>query len=153
MGSFGLAHQFCDESSDLLRRFDKMRVGNVSVARHSAMAPVAEQLGGGHHVHAVHRGDRSLIVAQVMQPQSGQARLVADAVPLVLEIVDVPRRRTRRKQERAIGAVARDGVNDRAGGTRQPDYARPGLRIGQVDTLAANPVPFEGDDLAEAAPG
>ena len=92
-------------------------------------------------------------MAKVMNPQSGQSRLVTDAVPLVLEVADMPRRRARRKQERAIGAVVRDRVDDRAGRTRQPDSARPGLRIRKVDTLAANPVPFERDDFAEAAPG
>ena len=34
---------------------------------------------------------------------------------------------------------------------RQPDRVRPGLPVGQVDALAANPVPFEGDDFTEAA--
>ena len=114
---------------------------------------MTEQLGYGHHLHAVHGGDRSPVVTEVMKPQPGQTRLVADAVPLVLEIVDVPRRGTRRKQERAIVTVARDGVDDRAGGARQPDRARPGLRIGKVDALARDPVPFERDDFSSAASG
>ena len=88
-----------------------------------------------------------------MQPQSGQARLVADAVPLVLETRDVACWRTRRKEERTIGVVSGDGVDDRARGARQPHRARPGLRIGQADALAANPVPFEGDDFAQSTPG
>ena len=128
-------------------------VGKMGVALRGLDQGMTEQLGDGHHVHAVHRGDRSPAMPNVMNPQSGQARFVADAVPLVLEVVDVPRRRTRRKQKRAIGAVARDGADDRARGARQPDRAWPGLRIGKVDALAANPVPFEGDDFAEAASG
>ena len=34
---------------------------------------------------------------------------------------------------------------------RQPDRVMPVLPVGQVDALAANPVPFEGDDFTEAA--
>ena len=33
------------------------------------------------------------------------------------------------------------------------DCARPGLRVGKVDALAANPVPFKRDDFTEAASG
>ena len=70
-----------------------------------------------------------------------------------LDVLDMPRRRAVREQIGAIRAVSRDGVDDRAGGARQPDRARPGLRIGKVDALALDPVPFEGGDLAEAAAG
>ena len=34
---------------------------------------------------------------------------------------------------------------------RPSNRVMPGLPVGQVDALAANPVPFEGDDFTEAA--
>ena len=114
---------------------------------------MAEQLGDGHHVHAVHGGGGRPAMAKVVQPQAEQARFGADAVPLEGDVVDGPRRRTGGKEIRAIRAVARDGVDHRARGARQPHRARPGLRIRKVDALVLDPVPFERGDLAEAAAG
>ena len=47
-------------------------------------------------------------MSEVMNPQSGQFRLVADAVPLVLDELDMARGRTDRKQEGTIRTVARE---------------------------------------------
>ena len=109
-------HRFGGDVSNRLRRFDEVRIGKVSVTRRGLDQCATEQLGDGHHIHAVHGGDRSPVVAKIMNPQSGQSRLVADAVPLISEVVDVPRRRTRQKQVRAIVTVSRDGVDDRVRG-------------------------------------
>ena len=114
---------------------------------------VTQKLGDGHHVHTVHGGGRSPAAPQIVNPQSGQSGLVADAVPLGAEVVDGSRRGTSGKEIWAIVAVARDGVDDRAGGARQPDGARAGLAVGQKDALALDPVPFQGDDLATTASG
>ncbi len=128
-------------------------VGKIGVALRGLDQGVTEQLGDGHHVHAAHGGNRRPVVTKVVKPQAGQACLASDAVPLVLEDVDVSRRRTHRKQERAIGAIVGNDVGDRARGARQRSRARPGLRIGKVDALATNPVPFEGDGFSDAASG
>ena len=53
-----------------------------------------------------------------------------------------------------MGAISRDGVDDRARRIGQPDRARPGLRIGKVVvSLAGYPVPFQGGDFADAVSG
>jgi len=67
-------------------------VRQVSVAPNGLDQRVTEQLYDGHHVHAVHRGGGRPRVPEVMQPQSRQARLAPDAVPLVPEVDDVARR-------------------------------------------------------------
>ena len=73
-------------------------VGKMGVTLRGLDQGVTEQFGDGYHVHAVHGGDRSPRMPKVMQPQSGQSRLGADAVPLTLNRVDGPRRRTGGKE-------------------------------------------------------
>ncbi len=69
-------------------------VGQVDIALRGLDQGVTEELRDRHHVQAVHGRDGCPAMAKVVQPQSGQARLVANAGPLVLDIVDVPHRRT-----------------------------------------------------------
>ncbi len=128
-------------------------VRKVGVAFGRLDQGVTEQLGDRHHVHAVHGGGGRPRVPEVVKPQAGQTRLVADAVPLVFDALNMGRRRMHRKQERAIGAVVRNRVDHGPRGARQPDRARPGFRVGKVDALAPDPVPFQRYDLTEAAAG
>ena len=62
-------------------------VGEVDVSLRRLDQRVTEQLRDGHHVHAVHGGDRRPGVAQVVKPQARQFRLLADAGPLVLTAI------------------------------------------------------------------
>ena len=55
-------------------------------------------------------------MAQVMQPQARQIRFVADALPLVGDVGDGPRRWATREEVRTVLAVTRDRVDDRARG-------------------------------------
>ena len=55
-------------------------VRKVGVAFRGLDERMAEQLGDGHHVHAVHGGGRSPAMAEVMKAQAGQARLVAEGL-------------------------------------------------------------------------
>ena len=128
-------------------------VGQVGVAFGRLHQRVTEQLGDGHRVDAVHGRDRGPAMAEIMKPQAGEACFVANAVPMKGDVVDGPRRRSAREEKGAIGAVAGNGVDDRAGGAGQPDRARPGLGIREEDALAPDPVPFERGDLAGAAAG
>ena len=89
----------------------------------------------------------------IVQAHVGQPGLAADAAPLHVDVPDRPGRRAARKQIRAVLAVARDGVDHRTGGARQPHRARPRLRIRKQDALALDPVPFQRDDLADPAAG
>ena len=128
-------------------------VGQMDVALGGLDQGMAEQLGNGHHVHAVHGGGGRPAMAKVVRPQAGQIRLGADAVPLEGDVVDGPRRRTGGEEIRTIGAVSRNGVDHGARGAGQPHRARSGFRVGQEDALVPDPVPFERGDLAEAAAG
>ena len=65
---------------------------------------VGEELGDAHYVDAVGGGDRGPGVGQVVKPKTRQARLVAYALPLDGDIVDVARRRPGREQEGAVRA-------------------------------------------------
>ena len=128
-------------------------VGQMGVALGGLDQGMAEQLGDGDHTDAVHGGDRSPVMPQIVEPDAGQTRLVSDAVPVGKDVVDMACRRTGGKQPATILAVSGDGVDHRAGGSGQPDGARPGFGIGEHDALVLDPVPFERGDFADAAPG
>ena len=126
--------------------------GQVRVTLGGLHEGMAEQFCDGDHVYAVHRGVRSPSVAQVMKPHTGQARFLADAGPIGLDVDQRPRRRTHGKQIRALWAVAGNGVDHRTRGARQPHRAWPGLAVRELDAFALDPVPFELDDLPGATP-
>ena len=73
-------------------------VGKMDVSLGGLDQGVTQELGDGDHVHAVHGGDRGPAMEQVMKPQSGQSRLVANAVPMEGDVVDGLRRRTGGKE-------------------------------------------------------
>ena len=104
-------------------------MGQMDVTLGGLDQGMAEQLGDGDYIDAVYGGDRSPVVAQVMNPQSLQTGFIADAVPLILEIVDMPCGRTGGKEEGAIGAVLRNGVDHRTGGAGEPDDAGTGFAV------------------------
>ncbi len=88
-------------------------VGDPVGGLHEGMA---EQFRDGDHVYAVHRGVRSSSVTQVMKPHTGQARFLADAGPIGLDVDQRLRRRTGGKQIRALWALAGNGVDHRTRG-------------------------------------
>ena len=95
-----------DPARDPLGGLGHRAVGQVDVALCGLYEGVAQELGDGHHVDAVGGGDRGLGVAQVVKPQVGQARFVADALPMDGDVVHVARGRPGREQEGAVRAVA-----------------------------------------------
>ena len=147
--------------------------GDAEESRHAALSPYLFDAGG--------LSDPHLVVREESAPINGMSRLIIGSKPidggnyifdaaehaafLEAEPEAAPYLRPyvgareylqggeRCILARAIGAVSRDGVDDRAGSARQPHRARPGLRVWQVDALASNPVPFERDDFAETASG
>ena len=102
------------------------------------------------NVDAVHGGDGRPSVAKIVRTEAGQARLDADAPPMERDVGDGPRGRAAREGPGAILAVARDAVDDRAGGARQPDGARPRLAVGQPDPRP--PTPAAGDPFRTGVP-
>ena len=113
-------HRSPDYRTNLLRRLDEVGVGEVGVPCRRAMAPVSEQPADQRQALARHDG---------MTGHSLQTGFIADAVPLILEIVDMPRGRTGGKEEGAIGAVSRNGVDYRTGGAGEPDDAGTGFAV------------------------
>lgn len=60
-------HLDCNETPDLLRRFDKVCIGKVAVARRCAMVPMTKQLADLGQSLARHYGYTCRRVPQVMQ--------------------------------------------------------------------------------------
>ena len=100
-------HRGGDECSDLLRRFYKVRIGKVGVARRGAMPVVPEEPADERQTFAGHDRPTCGGVAQVVQAQAAELRIRADRAPAGREAVRAPAFGVSREQER-IG-VARAG--------------------------------------------
>ena len=83
-------HRGVDDCTDFLRRFYKVRIVKVGVARRGAMAPVAEQLSNQGQILTCHDGLTGRRVAQVMQAQTAELRVRADRAPAGREAVRAP---------------------------------------------------------------
>ena len=94
--------------------------------------------------------DRRMAVTEIVNAQRRQPRRRADRVPCL-----VHRRRLiagRRKHPRAIGAPLLRGEHG-AGRRRQPERARPGLRVRQHRAVAVDMLPLEPQRLGLARAG
>ena len=82
-------HRGGDDCSDLLRRFDKVRIGKVGVARRGAMPVVPEKSTDERQTFARHNRLTCGGMAQVMQAQAAELRIRADRAPASSKTVPV----------------------------------------------------------------
>ena len=116
----------------LIRRLDEVPVGKVSVTGCGPAPLVPEQAADQGQVLAGHDGMAGIGVAKIVKTEVGQTRLGADATPMERDVGDGPRGRAAREEPGTIHAVARDVVDDRAGGARQPVDAPPPWTGGEI---------------------
>ena len=136
-GTIG-AHRLRKESTDPLRRLDKMAIGKVGVARRGPVPPIAEQLPDQRQVLARHDGLTGCRVPQVMQVKVAEIRIFADRPPARGKAVCAPTLGVAQERERA--EVTRTGkrLDMRPRGLAERHRARAGLRYSQVQRISSS---------------
>ena len=146
-------HSRRDGCSDLLRRFDKVRIGKVGVARRGAMPVVPEKPTDEGQTFARHNRLTCGGMSEVMQAQAAELRVFADRAPAGREAVRAPAFGVARKQER-IGAASTGQRGDvRPRGFAERHRARASLRVFQVQRIGSDVPPAQIEHFAAAASG
>ena len=151
--SWSLCECHCrgDDGSDLPRRFGKVYIGKVGVARRGPVPPMTEQLADQGQVLAGHDGLTGRGVPQVMQPKPAELRVRADRAPARCEAKRAPAFGVTRAHER-IG-IARTGERGdvRPRGLAERHRAGTGLGVLKNQRVSADVPPAQIEHLAPAA--
>ena len=125
-------------------------VGQMDVFESRFRLVVAEQTTDGQDGFAGLKCQTRVAVAQIMQADVPQARLVSQFLP---ELVQTLCRSCARFPRKDPNAGSGQAIQDRAGGGGQPDGPRSRLAVPQEQVAVAEVLPLKGHDLAPPAAG